>query len=255
MPLTPAERQELEEFVRSVPIWYHVIDLGDGLKTPGRFDMSGYLEHYEFPDMAGKRVLDVGSSSGYFCFEFERRGAEEVVAVDLPQWESHDWTPRYQEWYGKLSDGQKTADKRSLWAFDIFRRALGSTRVEKKECSIYDVGPERLGLFDLVFCGSMLMHVRDPVLGLQRLRSVCKPDGQLIVSIATTMTDQEAPLARFVGDWNECNWWQMNPACLKKMLSCCDFEVQEPGHLFTLSDVSGQFNDPTFVCHAHPRQS
>ena len=30
----------------------------------------------------GKRVLDVGTSSGFLCFEMERRGAE-VVAFDL----------------------------------------------------------------------------------------------------------------------------------------------------------------------------
>ena len=50
--------------------------------------------------------------------------------------------------------------------------------------AIYDLSPEHVGMFDLVFCGSMPMHVRDPILGVQRMRSACKDDGRLIISIA-----------------------------------------------------------------------
>src|SRR5262245_29064139 len=64
--------------------WYHTIDLGDGLVTPGDYDYRYALPLYKFPaDMRGMNVLDVGSATGFFAFEFERRGAK-VVSVDLP---------------------------------------------------------------------------------------------------------------------------------------------------------------------------
>src|SRR5256885_5858010 len=38
--------------------------------------------------------------------------------------------------------------------------------------------PERFGTFDLVFCGSVLIHLRDQVLALERIAALC--DGLFI---------------------------------------------------------------------------
>ncbi|MFQ5503626.1 MAG: methyltransferase domain-containing protein [Planctomycetota bacterium] len=252
---SPEERRELEQRVQEVSSWYHAIDLGDGIQTPGPFHMASFLSHYEFPDrMDGMRVLDVGASNGYFSFEFERRGAEEVVALDLPTWGSHDWTPRYRESYAAKEQAERDyIDREAMRAgFDLVKEALGSRRVRKVEMAIYDIAPETLGRFDFVFSGSMLMHVRDPILGIQRLRSIAKDTARLVISISTTMPDVNEPLARFCGEWDQCNWWQMNPRCLKDALSCCDLEVLGEGTLFHLTDRSGQFDDLTFVARARP---
>src|SRR5437763_12023044 len=64
--------------------WYHTIDLGDGLVTPGLYDYRETLTAFPFPrDMRGMTVLDVGSATGFFAFEFERRGAR-AISVELP---------------------------------------------------------------------------------------------------------------------------------------------------------------------------
>ena len=64
--------------------WYHTIDLGNGQVTPGWFDMRPYVKHYGLPErMDGMRVLDCGTWDGFWAFELERRGAAEVVAIDL----------------------------------------------------------------------------------------------------------------------------------------------------------------------------
>jgi hypothetical protein len=56
--------------------WYHTIDLGDGLITPGMYDYRETISSFQFSeDMRGMTVLDVGSATGFFAFEFERRGA------------------------------------------------------------------------------------------------------------------------------------------------------------------------------------
>ena len=73
--------------------WYHTIDLGNGIVTPGVYDLRSLLQYYGIPEsLAGKAVLDIGTASGFFAFEFERRGASVVVATDVPQ-EDYDLSP------------------------------------------------------------------------------------------------------------------------------------------------------------------
>ena len=48
--------------------WYHTIDLGNGLVTPGTYDYRKDLPRFQFPeDMSGMNVLDVGSATGFFA--------------------------------------------------------------------------------------------------------------------------------------------------------------------------------------------
>ena len=73
--------------------WYHTVDLGNGLVTPGLHDYRGSLPDFQFPeDMRGMTVLDVGSATGFFAFEFERRGAR-VVSTELPSLDDLDRFP------------------------------------------------------------------------------------------------------------------------------------------------------------------
>jgi len=257
MARTPEQIAELNRRVTEIESWYHRIDLGDGVETPGHFRMADYLSHYHFPEsMDGMRVLDVGASTGFFAYEFERRGAAEVVGIELPSWEAHDWTPRQRRELGKKSDHDREKDDREVMidGFTIVGEALGSTRVKRVFKPIYELTADELGTFDIVFSGAMLMHVRDPILGIQRMRECCKPGGRLIVSISASMSDVEGPVAKFVGEWNQCNWWQMSPQCLDEVLKCCDFDRIENRETYTLKDTTGEFVDPTYVCHALPRQ-
>src|SRR5579871_2542110 len=73
--------------------WYHTVELPGGLVTPGQYDFRDALSAFPFPrDMRGMRVLDVGSATGFFAFEFARRGAD-VVSVELPSLEMLDRSP------------------------------------------------------------------------------------------------------------------------------------------------------------------
>jgi tRNA (mo5U34)-methyltransferase len=257
MPRTPEQIAEIRDKVAQIESWYHRIDLGDGIETPGHFRMADYLDHYNFPErMDGMRVLDVGASTGFFAYEFERRGAAEVVGVELPSWNAHDWTPRYRrEIETRSNDEQQNNDREDKRdGFTVVGEALGSKNVRRIFKPIYELTSEELGTFDIVFSGAMLMHVRDPILGIQRMRDCTKPGGRLIVSISTTLSDAEEPIAKFVGEWNQCNWWQMSPRCLDQVLECCDFDRIENRNSYTLEDITGQFHDPTYVCHALPRQ-
>src|SRR5690349_21745214 len=91
--LTPEEiRRRAAEFE-----WYHTIDLGHGIKTPGQYDLAPLLRHYGLPaSLDGMSVLDVGPGHGFFAFEFEQRGASKVATAELPTWSDHDASPVLQ---------------------------------------------------------------------------------------------------------------------------------------------------------------
>ena len=65
--------------------WYHSIELPNGevirgFQSPEQ--LRTRLRQFPIPpDLAGKRVLDIGAWDGWFSFEMEKRGAA-VVAVD-----------------------------------------------------------------------------------------------------------------------------------------------------------------------------
>ncbi len=160
--------------------WYHTLDLGDGVVTSGMFDHRPVLEHYPLPDdLSGLRCLDVGTMDGFWAFEMERRGAAEVVAVDAPDPLALDWPASLR------ATAEKTLDETKEERFALAHRALGS-RVRRVARSVYDIDPEQLGSFDVVFCGDLLVHLRDPVggaradpLGLLRQRDRDEPDRAL----------------------------------------------------------------------------
>ena len=72
--------------------WYHTIDLGHGVVTPGVDDTRERLARLALPgSLAGKTVLDIGAWDGFFSFEAERRGAARVVASDSYSWKGGGW--------------------------------------------------------------------------------------------------------------------------------------------------------------------
>src|SRR5690606_5527832 len=92
--MEPHDRQAVEARMKQLS-WYHTIDLGDGLFTPGAYDHRPYLGAYGLPkSLAGCTALDIGAASGYFTFELEQRGAQ-VTSTELPQWMAHDFGPQY----------------------------------------------------------------------------------------------------------------------------------------------------------------
>src|SRR5689334_8426613 len=62
--------------------FYHAMDLPDGQFVRGNWDLRNSFEKYTgFAQFAGRRMLDVGTASGFLTFEAEKRGAE-VVSFD-----------------------------------------------------------------------------------------------------------------------------------------------------------------------------
>ena len=204
--------------------WYHTLELGPGNVTHGIFDLRPYVGEYGLPDrLDGKRVLEVGTWDGFWAFEMERRGAE-VVALDLDDERELDWPPRRRPaTFPDVPRGE---------GFRLAREILGSN-VERVVRNVYDASPGELGTFDLVFCGSVLIHLRDQLLALERIANLVRPGGTFISAeeydIATSLLP--FPASRYRADRDSAVvFWQPSIRTWKQMLWTAGFdEVRRHG--------------------------
>src|SRR4051794_40324086 len=121
--------------------WYHTMELAPGVETPGWHDTRPVVPQIPFPAwLEGKRCLDVGTFDGFWAFEMERRGASEVIAIDILDPEEWDW-PAGSEDEVVAAIGERKAGG---LGFELARRELGSS-VERFERSVYDVNPDDMG--------------------------------------------------------------------------------------------------------------
>ena len=202
--------------------WYHTLELAPGLTTPGWFDTRATPAALPLPgSLEGKRCLDVGTFDGFWAFEMERRGAEEVVAIDILDPTRWDWPA------GSRAADIETIGRRKAGGagFELARRSLRSS-VRRLELSVYDLDESVTGAFDFIYLGSLLLHLRDPVRALSRIRSVC--DGQLLVvdsvDLPLTIAFPYKPVARLDGRGRPW-WWIANRAGIERMCEAAGFET------------------------------
>ena len=79
-------------------------------------------------------------------------------------------------------------------------------------CSVYDLTPERIGgPVDFAFVGALLLHLRDPVAALERVRSALVPGGDVVlcepVSRRLGAFLGQRPVAVFQASETDFNWW------------------------------------------------
>ena len=86
--------------------WYHTLELAPGVVTPGWFDLRPVAPRLPWPDLTGKRCLDVGTFDGFWAFEMERRGAAEVVAADILDPLQWDWPAGAENCGGRGAQGR-----------------------------------------------------------------------------------------------------------------------------------------------------
>jgi len=191
------------------------------------FDLRPYVDRYGLPDrMDGMRVLDVGTFDGFWAFEMERRGAE-VTAIDV-DWDSDlDWPAnRRPATFSPVPRGP---------TFALAREVLGSG-VERVNLSIYDATPERVGTFDLVFCGSVLIHLRDQVLALERIAGLTRD--RFISVEAHNRWFELLPFAaaryRALRD-STVVFWEPNTRAWKAMMTSAGFRTVEQRDRFSLT--------------------
>lgn len=225
----------IRDSVEAHPFWYHTIDLGPGWSTKGWFDLRHAVDGWPWPEVRGKRCLDIGTFDGFLAFELEKRGAAEVVAVDIPQHWLWDWPPDNRPTGPDDTQFPAMSGPPKGEGFRLAAEALGSN-AQWRALSIYDLDPDDIGMFDVVVCGSLMLHLRDPLRALEAVRRVCK--GLFLsseqIELWLSVVGRGTPLYRLNGSGPECQWWLANGAGHKRLLYAAGFEIEQVSKPFVL---------------------
>jgi len=226
--------------------WYHTIDLPGGATTPGWIDTRPVARLVPWPPaLQGGRCLDVGAFDGFWSFEMERRGAAEVIAIDVDDPEQLDFALDYRT-AGPRHIKQIRAERGP--GFAEAKAALGSSVVRRNR-SVYELDPVEDGRFDVVLCGAILLHLRDPLLALERIRDVC--DGTLIlvelVDAKLELLTPRYPSAA-VRPYAD-QWWVTNSPGMERLLWTGGWAVVQRGRrfLFPYGPAGPSRNDQSWL--------
>jgi tRNA (mo5U34)-methyltransferase len=224
--------------------WYHTIELPDKTITPGEYDTRGAQEKIPFPeDLTGKRCLDVGTHDGFWAFAMERAGAAGVVAIDLDDPRQVDFSEPGPVW-----TPEAIADRESRPStFAFAHEALGSS-VERRDLSVYKLSKDEVGEFDFAFIGTLLLHLRDPVLALTAIRKVLAPGGRLLVndavSLGMTLRHPRLPVHTLTLLPGKPFWWIPNLQGLRRYVEKAGFDVIDTGGPYFLPRGTGYAREP-----------
>lgn len=197
-------RDALYDRILRYPYWRQRIDLGDGRHTFGTRDASDWNRLGLPGDMSGKTFLDVGTSDGLHAIEAERRGAEDVLAIDL--------------WKESSSEGWWYSRQPRREGFDLVTEYLDSD-ISGRTLDVRELAAEDVGTFDVVLCSKVLPFVPSPADVVRRLVEVT--DETLVLESATSVQigRLDAPGLQFAKQTtnNENRWWHPNVAGLEAM--------------------------------------
>lgn len=201
------EAGRLRERALELP-WFHELDLGGGLRTPGRTPLRvlrAQAEIYFRDGLEGRSFLDIGCWDGFNSFEACRRGARDVLATDHFAWSSACWGDRE--------------------CFEI-ARALLAPKVRVEDVDLPELSVERVGRFDVVLFAGVLYHVRHPLKVLEQVAELVLDT--LVLETHLDAHDVGRPAMIFypgreLAD-DPTNWWGPNRACVEAMLRDVGFQ-------------------------------
>ena len=227
--LSAQQREIVENRIRELGPWFHNFQIADGVWTnpdeepgPQYPNVRWQLIKPWLPDVAGKTVLDIGCSSGFFSLKLKELGAAYVLGVDAGE--------------------QRNAIDQARFAAEALE-----LEVDFRICSVYDLAA--LGKqFDIVLFMGVLYHLRHPLLALEVIRPLCRET--LIFQTITTkheqtfteleigqlqnsslhsplLVDPQYPAIRFVEgalDRDVSCWFVPNPQAVMSMLRSCSFK-------------------------------
>ncbi len=197
--LDPAARARLYEALGALKPW-----------RKGPFDIFGIRVESEWDSavkwnrladhlgsQAGRRVLDIGSSCGYYLFRLASRRPAVALGIE----------PTLNLYY------QYRALSRYLPL-----PGVGCLPLKLEEL------PPMAGGFDTVLCMGILYHRRSPLDTLQRIRRLMAPGGQLVIE--TLIIDGDTPTALFPETRYACMnnvYFIPTIPCLSHWLGRCGF--------------------------------
>lgn len=192
--------------------WFHAIDFGNGLVSPGRFGdhvppnytLYGVFEWLRGLSLQGARVVDVGTMDGLTAFIAKQLGAAEVIALDMARRDT------FEAGRARL---ELEIDYRVPVSMLELPAMLGSNRA------------------DVLVMAGVLYHVLDPLSVMVACRNSVKLGGYAIVETMYLFDEGEARMsfnpadttARGVDHANV--FWRPSRRALEGMFELVGFEV------------------------------
>jgi hypothetical protein len=200
--------------------FYHTMDIPGFGVVPGEWDLrEGIADYLGHVDFQRKRVLEIGTASGFVCFHLESLGAD-VVSVDLSDREEWDIVPYAEGVPAKILADRRANAVRINNSYWLAHRAHGS-HARVVYTTAYQL-PASIGAVDIALFGSVLLHIRDPWLALERAARLTTDT--LIVTDVAPSTDREL---RFLPDPEKHapvdTWWELSPDIIVRYLAVLGF--------------------------------
>ena len=235
------DAERVKKKVEDVGFWWHSIDLGNGIITPGQKTPEFHakeLKSLQLPSLQGKNVLDVGAWDGFYSFECERRGASRIVALDRYDWPMYlpkcgasvnargerGVVPEPDDTLPGVRDPGHLTHKAG---FGVAHEALNSS-VETIVADFMEVDLKTVGQFDIVLFLGVLYHLQNPFLALQRVASVTRELAVIETAAIELHKHRDLALCEFYetdelnGDIS--NWWAPNEKALLGMCRAAGFK-------------------------------
>lgn len=198
-------RDYIKRRIKELEPWYHKIDFGDGIVTPG-FDYEQIWDPMykliEKIDYKGKKVLDLGSWDGYWAFEAERRGASLVVSTDA-----------------RIDGYRNLLFAREILESDVVPLCNVPVQDLKNRLSVVGM-PEK---YDIIHHFGLFYHLRDPLASLSQARHMLNDGGKLILETAFIDDDSNSYMS-FSGlsgnhhFYGISDTWAPTKLCLREVL-------------------------------------
>lgn len=190
-------------------LWFHSVDLGNGLMTKGMKTPEAMAIEFENTfsklDLRGKTVLDIGAWNGGFSVEAYRRGAASVTALDF--WSRPGWE------VGRASF--EFVSRMTGYRFDMIDIDLDTPCLDLS----------RIGRYDVVLFLGVFYHLIDPIAILQQISQLVGE--ALVVETHIEHFSPDRPAMMFYPgtelDDDPTNWWGPNRACVTELLKLVGF--------------------------------
>jgi hypothetical protein len=203
--------------------FYHTMVIPGWGETQGQWDLRGKEQEYlGNVDLAGKRVLEVGTASGYLCFWMEKEAGADVVAYDLSENDDWDVVPYAAGPVDRIRQLRKSGIRRQMNAWWFVHRVIDS-KARVVYGSVYDI-PAAIGPVDVSTVCSVLLHFRDPFQALYKA-SLLTRDTMIVTDLVSPTANEKLMHFRPVADDKEPwdTWWWISEALVVEMLAVLGF--------------------------------
>ena len=207
--------------------FYHTMEIPGYGTVVGEWDLrEGADKYLGGVDVNGKRVLDIGAASGFLSFYMESQGAD-VIAFDLSEDQSWDVVPYAEHDHQQRCLARRERIRKLNNAF-WFAHDICKSKVRMIYGSVYEI-PSEIGLVDISVFGSILLHVRDPFLALERALALTR-DTVIITDVPPRNSNGE-PAGHFLPDFTRGEpwetWWTLSPELIQRFIGVLGFESSE----------------------------